>query len=183
MWKTIPDFPNYEASSEGGIRCKVGNVEKKSKETKHGYLETSLHIGKKQKKTRSIHRLVASAWIPNPDNKPEVNHIDGNKKNNHINNLEWVTRKENFEHARKNGLMDGFLGSSPRRGESHRMAKLTEHEVKAIFQLKGTKTAREIADYFNVSLKTVQSIHYRWRWKHVTDSLVDAFNKSADPEQ
>lgn len=55
-------------------------------------------------KTFKVHRMIALTFIPNPNNKPEVNHIDGNKSNNHISNLEWVTRSENLKHAVKHGL-------------------------------------------------------------------------------
>lgn len=58
-------------------------------------------------KSHPLHRVIASAFIPNPENKPEVNHIDGNKANNAVSNLEWVTRTENMKHAKENGLCKG----------------------------------------------------------------------------
>ena len=81
---------------------KYGKVLNFQKEKK-GYL--SVHLSKEGKsKTIKVHRLIATHFIPNPENKPEVNHKDGNKENNSIENLEWVTSKENCQHAVKNGL-------------------------------------------------------------------------------
>lgn len=68
-----------------------------------GYLHVYLYNNGKRT-TANIHRLVAEAFIPNPNNLPQINHKDTNKQNNHIDNLEWCTAKENTQHAIKNGL-------------------------------------------------------------------------------
>ena len=72
---------------------------------KYGYKKLGLYIDGVQK-NYFIHRLVAQAFIPNPDNKPCVNHIDGDKLNNHVDNLEWMTHLENMQHGFKTGLFD-----------------------------------------------------------------------------
>jgi hypothetical protein len=69
-----------------------------------------------------LHRLLADAFIPNPEGKPCVNHKDGNKHNNELSNLEWVTRSENQKHAYQNGLQKGFHPSGRSIGESHKAA-------------------------------------------------------------
>jgi len=74
------------------------------------YQQITVHIEGKRKNL-SVHRLVAEAFIPNPDNKPQVNHIDGTRWNNHYTNLEWVTIKENIQHALRTGLWDELIGS------------------------------------------------------------------------
>lgn len=71
-----------------------------TEETSKGYLRVYLSKNGKRKHHK-VHRLVAQAFIPNPDNKPQVNHIDGNKKNNSITNLEWVTDTENKERRKE----------------------------------------------------------------------------------
>jgi hypothetical protein len=72
---------------------------------KEGYMRVKL-LGK----TKKVHRLVAQAFIPNPDNKPTVNHIDGNRSNNCVENLEWATYSENKQHAYDTGLTKGYTG-------------------------------------------------------------------------
>lgn len=102
MEKTIKDFVNYTISDNGIVRNKKTNTVKKgtSNNTGNGYLYVDLY--RNNKKTRKyIHRLVAESFIPNNDNKPMVNHKDGDTKNNQVSNLEWVTAKENVEHASK----------------------------------------------------------------------------------
>lgn len=77
---------------------KLKGKQLKLKETKHGYVQMLAREGNKTRYLY-VHRLVAQAFIPNPENKPHVNHIDSNKKNNCVNNLEWVYPLENVEHA------------------------------------------------------------------------------------
>ncbi len=109
IWKPIQDYEGlYEISNLGNARSLNFHREGKTrllkqKETRDGYLETTLSKNGKPKYIRT-HRLVAMAFCENPNNKPEINHIDGNKHNNSANNLEWCTSSENQKHAYKLGL-------------------------------------------------------------------------------
>ena len=103
-FRIISDYPNYEVSNIGNVRNrKTGKLLKPSKHNR-GYLKVDLSDAKKKLKSFLIHRLVATAFIPNPDNKKEVNHIDGRKSNNCVENLEWVTHQGNQSHAFKTQL-------------------------------------------------------------------------------
>lgn len=99
QWKVIDFASNYEVSNTGFVRNKTTKYILKGRETVNGYLQVSLKIDNENKfMNKYIHRLVAQFWLDNIDNKKEVNHIDGNKKNNNMLNLEWVTAKENSDH-------------------------------------------------------------------------------------
>lgn len=98
MWKRIAGYENYIVSSNGVIQNVKTNKILKPSFDKKGYLEVWLSLNGKPKKF-SVHRLVASAFIPNPENKTQVNHIDGDKSNNNLSNLEWVTNQENILHS------------------------------------------------------------------------------------
>ena len=112
------EFPNhYKVSNFGNVKTKPRYVSNhtgkllvkekilKQRKSKKGYKVVDLSVNSK-KYYRQVHRLVAETFIQNPENKPQVNHKDGNKENNNVSNLEWVTNQENQLHAVKYGLND-----------------------------------------------------------------------------
>lgn len=103
IWKDVNGFSNYEVSSYGRVRNKFTNTIKKARVSNHGYYITDL-FEKGKGSTKLIHRLVALHFINNPENKETVNHIDGNKLNNDLSNLEWNTFSEQNIHFYANGL-------------------------------------------------------------------------------
>lgn len=136
IWKDIKDYEGlYQVSNLGRVRSldRVINyniengkkVKRKGKILKqrsnwNNYLY--IHFSKNSKiKLFIVHRLVAEAFIPNPNNLPQVNHIDGNKFNNRVDNLEWCTAKENIIHSWKMGLSKGYI---------HPKGKLTDYSRK-----------------------------------------------------
>lgn len=103
IWKQCTHC--HEVSNTGKVRNLTTKSELKLQFTTTGYLYITIRNYNDKKRCHlRVHRLVAEAFIPNPDNKPFINHIDGNPLNNSIENLEWVTHKENMEHATQTGL-------------------------------------------------------------------------------
>ena len=112
VWKDVVGFEGlYQVSNFGRVKSLAKKAGKSSRDERiktpiiccSGYAKVNTCKNNDQKQI-SIHRLVAEAFIPNPENKPCVNHIDGNKLNNHVDNLEWCTQKENVQHAIEHGL-------------------------------------------------------------------------------
>lgn len=108
-----------------------------------------------------VSRLVALAFIPEIEGKPNVNHINGIKTDNRIENLEWVTQKENTRHAWRTGL------AKPRCGSAGPGAKLTESEVLEIRSLRRKIPNTKLATMFGVSITAIDKIHARTCWKYV----------------
>lgn len=100
----IAGFEIYDVSENGIVVNTKTNKVLKPYVSKRGYYRVKLYTVEHSAKMFQVHRLVAQAFIPNPNNLPEVNHIDGNKLNNCVDNLEWCTAKDNTKHAYENGL-------------------------------------------------------------------------------
>lgn len=124
-WKPIQGFEDkYEVSDKGNVRSlnyrNTGETRILTPiSLKKGYLMVGLCRNSKMK-WEKVHRLVATAFIPNPEQKPQVNHINGNKADNNVDNLEWATESENQIHAYKTGLKRGSVEHGKLLGDSQR---------------------------------------------------------------
>ena len=120
MIKPIEGLPGIYVSDEGYIISELRDhrILKSGTDSK-GYHRIHLTVNRKRHSLK-VHREVAKAFVPNPENKPQVNHIDGNKNNNAASNLEWVTNIENARHAMDNGLWENVFAAS-RRTNTKRM--------------------------------------------------------------
>lgn len=123
IWKDAPGYEKlYMVSNLGRIRSIYKDIILKLSITTTGYNRCVLYINKFPK-TVKVHRLVAQAFIPNPENKPCVNHKDGNKLNNRVDNLEWCTYKENSKHAWDTGLCEPVRSVLGKFGAEHNQSK------------------------------------------------------------
>jgi len=156
IWKEILNSNgNYEISNYGNIRNKNGLMKP---QLDRGYLKVRLIING-VRKGYPIHRLVGLAFIPNPHNKKCINHIDGNKTNNNISNLEWVTHSENNIHAYKNNLQPS------KKGIKNGRAKLNESQVIDIKN--SNKGCVELSKIYNVTPTTISYIKLGRNWGYL----------------
>lgn len=158
IWKDVIGFENkYEVSNLGNVRNYNTKRKLSTRKTNgNGYIVCRL-LGKNQ----YFHRLVAKAFLNNPDNLPEVNHINGVKSDNRVENLEWCDSKQNQIHASKIGVLP--------KGEDHPNSKLTESQVLDIRNSysKGLVTQCELAEKYNIHQLSVWEIIHRRTWKHI----------------
>ena len=184
IWITVRGFEGlYDVSNLGRVRSlpRIKTWKRKNvicKQPVDGKILIQKPIGKKKKylgvelcdksvdsnhhKTALVHRLVAEAFIPNPEGKKDVNHKDGNTRNNCVENLEWATRKENINHAFQTGLNKTY-------GMNHPSSKVTEDQVKEMREMykEGEKGRGYIAisRIYGISPSTVKNIVRGKTWK------------------
>jgi hypothetical protein len=164
MIKEISFAPNYFVSTEGKIFSRNHAKTKELKEMKlttqsNGYLTVRLS---RNYGIHYVHRLIAISFIPNPDNKPTVNHKNSNKADNCVSNLEWATYQENHRHSFNNGRKAAC-------GEKAAKSKVTEIDVKNIRNsyIPRIVTYMDLAIKFNLSWWQIRSIIKRKHWKHI----------------
>jgi hypothetical protein len=184
-WRSIPEFDGYQVSSLGRVKSTdrfcgdrpgvtKGKILKPFR-NKRGYLEVNLYKNSKST-AKIIHRLAAKAFISNDFNKPQVNHIDGNKLNNKVSNLEWMSNSENQLHAYSLGLQPS------RAGENNIKAKITNKNVTELKVLYNSgKTIIDISKMMNINVSIIRNIIYGRTWKTNTIEIIkrDDRKKSA----
>ena len=167
LWKRI--FINgsktkYEVSSLGRVRNrKTGKIVKGCVGIR-GYVQLNIFHGNKRY-TRTVHQLVANAFIPNPNNLPQVNHKNGIKTDNSVDNLEWVTSSENIKHAFATGLKTQY-------GESNPANKYPKNKIIEVCELlqSGKYTCKEIASITGVHPEIIGHISRKERWQKISEN-------------
>jgi len=172
IWKEIEGYPFYKVSNLGrvksidrivedcnGIKFHKKGILLKQHVNYRGYLLVSIYKQSK-KKTIPVHRLVALAFTPNIENKPQVNHIDGNKLNNRVENLEWCTNQENVDHAWENGLCENIRVASANKERYKNRGKLSKaHRTKKVIDTSNGEIygcMKEVSIKFNIPYSTLQ---------------------------
>ena len=160
---TQTQYEDYFVNESGDVfSTKKGSIKKlKGNNAAKGYLQVCIWNNNKAKFVY-VHRLVAQTFIPNPYNKPEVNHKNGIKTDNRLENLEWNTSKENIDHGISSGLINNC-------GINHGRAKLTNEQILQIRELYTQKKYNQtkLAKMFDVSNQLISNIINNKRWKHI----------------
>lgn len=159
----IEGFEGYFVTEDGKVfSSRKGGIKELSQSIQWKYWAVKVTVNGVRKHIHT-HRLLAHTFIDNPENKPFVNHKDGDKLNCVVSNLEWVTRQENVDHAMENNLVPAMIGVNNGR------ALLTEDQVKDIYlSLLDGESASELARFYKVEPTTIGNIKRRTMWKHIT---------------
>lgn len=172
-WRVIQDFPNYSVSNLGNV---INNKTNKLMKIniKGGYSNINL-VNNKKRKIFKVHRLVAMAFIPNPESKPEVNHLDKNRSNNNISNLEWNTHKENCKHK-----SNGLIYKSNKNKHIYRLDKESEEVIEKYnsiedagiwaFNNKLTSNSHNGRNSIGNCLNGLSKSAYGYKWKYVENN-------------
>jgi hypothetical protein len=168
LWKWVPEFEGrYEVSSEGQIRSHLHGKLRYLKlcADPRGYIPVNLSEPDGKRKRYWLHRLVAIVFIPNPQNRKEVNHKNGVKSDCRVANLEWVSRSQNIRHAYEQGL----ITTIGQRGARNFNTKLTDAKVLEMRRLYAERemTQEEIGKLFGVTKLTAYRILNRLSWTHI----------------
>jgi hypothetical protein len=175
-WKNIDEEGLYQVSNLGRVRSTkrivlrknganhtvAGRILKPATDVR-GYFRVAFKLNNGKLTTYKVHRLVAKAFILNLENKPEVNHINGIKDDNRVENLEWCTGSENSLHAYKNGLIQ------PKRGEKNGNSKLTDKQVLEIREkyIPHIYPSRKLGIEYGVNKSIILDIVNRKIWTHI----------------
>jgi len=152
-WMKIKGFSRYSINKLGEVRNDKSMRILKQGTSNHGYITVALTDDSDKRKTAKIHRLIGKAFIANSGNKPCINHIDADKANNSIDNLEWCTHKENTQHAMKNNLQPFYYA------ETNANSKFTNDDVSKIEKMRFYGlTLKEIADVMGSNKSTISSM-------------------------
>jgi transposase len=177
-WKPILNYEGiYEVSENGDVKriAKTNNQYGVGHILKHniinGYAHVQLHKSGQSKSMR-IHRLVAMAFIVNEENKPHVNHLDGNKLNNHVSNLQWCTPSENEIH--KHRVLN----------KTHRIYTLTNEQIDSIvIQRKQGKRLHELSYMFKVPISTIHKVLVKLDLKSGYKGMYNGSSKLTDSQR
>lgn len=172
IWKDIPNYEGYyQVSNYGRVKSLerwISHSRRKKDFVRERILKQHINrycfvvLSKDNFQiNKTVHRLVAEVFIPNPLNLPEVNHNNdfGDKTDNRSWMLEWSTKKDNDNHAKRNNLKP--------KGQSHGKAKLTEKDILEIREIGKNKTLTEIANIYNVQFACIDKILKRKTWIHI----------------
>lgn len=165
QWKQVKDFPLYECSSLG----KIKNINTKRilrpEKDKNGY-EKVILCRCAYKKNIAVHRVVALTFLDNPDNLPQVNHIDGNKTNNCVENLEWCSNLYNIHHAISNALVVLTGENNP----NAKLKKETVIKIKEMFAT-GKYNKCQLARIFGISNTMIRYIVENKSWRCLNENI------------